>query len=413
MSAHEREHERERLSAYLDGELSTADTAAVEAHVAACEECAALLAGMAAVDDRFRESPAPAPAGYFDTFAPRVRERIEAEPRRPAARRLPAWTWAAAAALLLAVVTPLTLRGRVSVAPAAAPPPAPAATATAPRESTPEETAAARSAGSGDARAPEPGPVQAEAKAGRTDARPEGQSKAASAPALLDRTAAVHEDESSRRAQGEDRAAAGVPPPSVANAAAGVAGGVEGGVPGGVVGGVVGGTPSEPPAPAARSSTVAPRGTAAAPAAPERERATGVATFGAETSAEVRAKGIEARPASVPPLAEADAVARRADPASIAFARLEATMRRTAEEWRRARADWRAFAAEYAADPRADEARVRAVEAAFEALRASGAEADRRALAGEAAAYLERDDAAQRDRVRGLLRRAEVLPRHQ
>jgi hypothetical protein len=188
-----------------------------------------------------------------------------------------------------------------------------------------------------------------------------------------------------------------------------VAGGVEGGVPGGVVGGVVGGTPSEPPAPAALSSTGAPRGTAAL----ERERATGVATFGAETSAEVRAKGIEARPASVPSLAETDAVARRADPASIAFARLEATMRRTAEEWRRARADWRAFAAEHAADPRADEARVRAVEAAFEALRASGAEADRRALAGDAAAYLERDDAAQRDRVRGLLRRAEALPRHQ
>ena len=104
-------HERERLSAWLDGELPPAERAEVEAHLAACEECAALLANLEAVDDLARELPAEAPTGYFETFPERVRARVEtATGGRPGARwRPPVWTWAAAAVLLLAVVTPLTL----------------------------------------------------------------------------------------------------------------------------------------------------------------------------------------------------------------------------------------------------------------------------------------------------------------
>ncbi|HEX9188256.1 MAG TPA: zf-HC2 domain-containing protein, partial [Vicinamibacteria bacterium] len=89
-------HERERLSAYLDGELPAAEAAGVAAHVASCAECATLLADMAAVDERFADTPVEAPEGYFDTYASRVRARIEAEPRR-APRRVPAWAWAVAA----------------------------------------------------------------------------------------------------------------------------------------------------------------------------------------------------------------------------------------------------------------------------------------------------------------------------
>lgn len=103
-------HERERLSAWLDGELAPADRAQVDAHLAACEECSAFLAELEAADRAAASLPAEAPDGHFDGFAARVRGRIEAEAARARPRRLPAWAWAAAAALVLAVVTPLTLR---------------------------------------------------------------------------------------------------------------------------------------------------------------------------------------------------------------------------------------------------------------------------------------------------------------
>lgn len=103
-------HERERLSAWLDGELVPADRARVDAHLAACGECSAFLADLAAADRAAASLPAEAPEGYFDGFAARVRWRIEAGAAAARSRRLPAWTWAAAAALVLAVITPLTLR---------------------------------------------------------------------------------------------------------------------------------------------------------------------------------------------------------------------------------------------------------------------------------------------------------------
>ncbi len=104
-------HESERLCAYLDGELPPGERAEVEAHLAACPACTALLADMGAVDAAARSLPAEAPEGYFEAFPSRVVARLGAASKSPARpRRLPAWTWAAAAALLLAVVAPLTLR---------------------------------------------------------------------------------------------------------------------------------------------------------------------------------------------------------------------------------------------------------------------------------------------------------------
>jgi hypothetical protein len=110
------DHEGERLSAYLDGELPPGERLAVEAHLAACASCTALLDDMRAVDAWAASLPAEAPGGYFETFPSRVVARVGASRPSARVRRLPAWTWAAAAALLLAVVAPLTLRREPPVA---------------------------------------------------------------------------------------------------------------------------------------------------------------------------------------------------------------------------------------------------------------------------------------------------------
>jgi len=119
-------HEGERLCAYLDSELPPGERTEVEAHLAACPACTALLADMTAVDAAATALPAEAPEGYFDAFPSRVVARLGAASMAPArTRRLPTWTWAAAAALLLAVVAPLTLREPAPV-PATASAPRPA-----------------------------------------------------------------------------------------------------------------------------------------------------------------------------------------------------------------------------------------------------------------------------------------------
>jgi len=141
-------HERERLSAYLDRELPPGEQAAVETHLAACPECAAFLAELAAVDEAAASLPAEAPEGYFEAFPARMRSRLET--RKALARRVPTWTWAAAAALLLAVVTPLTLR-QLRPSSGAAPSVAPAATQPAP--------AKAPSMAAEESRRPEPTPT--------------------------------------------------------------------------------------------------------------------------------------------------------------------------------------------------------------------------------------------------------------
>lgn len=115
-------HERERLSAYLDGELPAGERARVETHLGACSECAALLADLGVADRAAAVLPVEAPDGYFEGFADRVVGRIEARKAEARPRRLPAWSWAAAAVLLLGVVTPLTLRQlRSGAVPVAAP----------------------------------------------------------------------------------------------------------------------------------------------------------------------------------------------------------------------------------------------------------------------------------------------------
>jgi anti-sigma factor RsiW len=101
-------HVLDRLSAYLDGELSPPDRALVAEHLAGCDECSRRLQALTIVDAAARELPAEPPRGYFSSFPGRVRRRLEGDTRERS-WRVPAWTWAAAAAALLAVVAPLTL----------------------------------------------------------------------------------------------------------------------------------------------------------------------------------------------------------------------------------------------------------------------------------------------------------------
>ncbi len=364
-------HERERLSAFLDGELPPGERAAVEAHLAACPECTAFLAEMAAVDEAAASLPVEAPAGYFDTFPRRVRARLR--PRKAAlpARRVPVWTWAAAAALLLAVITPLTLRQSR--------PPA--------QESRPSEPAGVP------AFVPMPPDQDLRVKAGApepkaTPAAPTPRPLPTAPPAArrsdlplgVQPPTGVAAPQAKRDQPAEGRFApqpAATPPTAELGLARrqAAADAESEGAAGGVVGDVV---PQE---------------------ASNREKAERVAPPPA----------IAAEAAS--PMTSAASAGRGATPASLkaqedAFRRLEAVRPRTAAGWRRVREQWKALAAA-ATDPvRADEARVRAIIAAREAWKAEGDGGDEAVFRIEAEAYLRRDDAREKPRVEGLLAEA-------
>jgi hypothetical protein len=347
-------HEHERLSAYLDRELPPGERADVEAHLAACPECAAFLAELAAVDEATASLPAEAPAGYFEDFPARVRARLEARKSALRVRRVPAWTWAAAAALLLAVVTPLTLRQLR--APSAAAPTAmdvtrPAATAKvepappeAPPGAEPSPTARPRRLAPPEMR----GPVPVEAPAAApSELRAPSAELSAPAPA--------------QAAPKDEAVAEGVFAQEPAARPA------------------VGGLSREAEANREKSVRDRPR--------PAAARATTDASSPALSAATAGAAAVS------PDVREHDDV----------FRRLESVRPRTAAEWRRLRDQWNAVAAVEADPLRADEARVRAIVAAREAWRAGGDESDATSFRREAEAYLRREDARQKPRVEGLL----------
>ncbi len=379
-------HERERLSAYLDGELPLAEHADVEAHLAACPDCTAFLAELAAVDEAAAALPAEAPAGYFDGFPARVRARLEARPtrlqprrasgplRRAPIRRIPAWTWAAAAALLLAVITPLTLRQGRPAAPAA------------------DETRPSGSEGM-PAVVPEPPrkdlgvqAVTAEPKAtpaapAAFRARPSGPTadRRADRPLAMQRPAPTAAPEEKRDQAVEGRFA---PEPAAA--------------------------PRDELGPSRQQ----------APAENESERAVGGgavvsqdAASGEKVGSAPGRAGITAETAS--PMMSAARAGHDATPASLkaqedAFRRLEAVRPRTAAGWRTLREQWNALAAAEADPVRADEARVRAVVAAREAWRSGGDDSDGAVFRIVAESYLLRADARQKARVERLLAEAGI-----
>jgi hypothetical protein len=356
------DHERERLCAYLDGELPPGERTEVEAHLAACAVCTALLADLTAVDGAVRSLPAEAPDGYFETFPSRVLARLGAASRAPVRpRRLPAWTWAAAAALLLAVVAPLTLRQR---APGQVPGTTQAPGAPRPAsEDQKHERDAPRT------------PVAAPGPAARR------QPGFASPPAAA-RPGAAPVAESRIPAETDARNEAGFEAP-----------------------------PVPLPARAASGEGAASRSKREdAPAGSEVRQEAAPVTSGSLAAPESvpaparRAPGVAAAPmASSARQDETAAGASFVPQPQGAFGRLEASRPRTAEQWRRLRDAWRAFAAAHLDDPRADEARVRAIEAGREAWLVGGTDDDEAAFLRDARAYLEREDAVQKERVERLL----------
>ena len=354
-------HEHARLSAYLDDALSPGERAQVAAHLDACAECAARLAELAAVDAAVASLPYQAPPGYFEAFPARVRARLGP---RAAARRLPVWTWAAAAALLLAVVTPLTLLTRPDGGsgaaargiPAAAPP-----TLAAPQASS---ESAARETGRNQPKAEAlprrpvlASPVPKKRESGFASAPSEADASVAQQPAA---PAAAPVVPPAPALAAREEEAAGLSDPAVASE-------------------------RRNQAKASGDRRAAPEGSrdAAAASALDEPRLTRGRFAG----------GVGGSVAS-PTLVAAEAEWRR----------LDAARPHTPAEWRRLREDWRRFVARDPAGPQADEARVRIVEAGREAWRASSDPADEASFRKDAADYLERDDAAQKERVRGLLR---------
>jgi hypothetical protein len=347
-------HESERLSALLDDALSPAERTEVEAHLAVCPQCRAQLAAFEAVDDAAGGLPLEVPPGYFDDFASRVRQRIEASAAAVPAqrsRRLPTWAFAAAAALLLAVITPLTLherssRGGVASAPSAAPPAVAPPAAAQPRQAPPPAVAAK----AGEPRSTPASPAAPLAAKQQAPARVRPQAPNAVAPA-------------------EVRAPASGAAPLAETV---------------TVDAAAANTPAEPAAapPAAPPAD-------AFEAAVQRGGSAGAVQMRSAT-AQRDAAARERRVASAPRLDDDFDALARLRPSSVAG-------------WRAQRERWRAFAAAHPDSPRADEARVRAILAGLELVRLGGGAQDEAIFRADASAYLARDDAAQKARVEALL----------
>ncbi len=391
-------HERERLAAWLDDELEPAERAEVEAHLAACEECAALLGDMEGVDALARAVRVEAPAGYFETLPGRVRARIESAPHAAAALppgpvrwRVPVWTWAAAAALVLAVVTPLTLDRLNEAPPTAAPVRVPEDAA---RGSAPSLALEAKETDERDRDLEVRAKRETEARRPREELADEPRPALATAPAP--------------EPIGVGPSAPRTPFPS---------------------------SGGESPSPGARESGAPGRWASAPEAEAEAAWRAGEGTGRDETvgASDLRrqvAKDDVAAPEGTlgasPPTVAAPAKGRAASAQAVdmqegfsarenkvvpedsrVFARLVRVRPAGAAAWREHRDEWRAFVEAHPGSRHADEARVRAIEAGLEAWRAGADPEDLARARTDADAYVARDDAGQKERVRRALAEAE------
>jgi hypothetical protein len=359
-------HVTDRLSAFLDDELEAREREAVARHLEACAECARFLEELAAVDRVAAAEPVPEPD---QGFVGRVRARIRAPEAARPRFALPRWALASAAVLAIAVVAPLLLQrhqgrdaaslARVEEQRAGAPARSDAAPAAPPPMAAPPPTTApaldkdalgyAQEGKKRDARRDAPALLEAPAKA-QANAVGEARAKREEPKAVRLRDEAAPADE----------VAAAEADLSSTDTLAGAASGS------------VATQEREAPAPAP----------AARPAAP--------------------ASGFAEAPAEGPrPQAQADLRKSVAGP-SAAFRALAARPATTIAEARGLREAWRAFATG-AVGGEADDARVRVIETGLQAWQLSAEAADLELARRDAAAYLRRDDAAHKDRVRALL----------
>jgi len=317
-----------------------------------------------AVDPAACELPARAPDGYFDSFATRVRQRIEKEPavRRRAAWRPPVWSWAVAAALLLAVVTPITLDRKEEALPGRAVPAAPAAPAPAAKLAAPLASPAAATA-SPEQRADSAPPRRTRAEEPKVLVPPR-QPLMKTAPVVPVPQSAPTLAYRDQREEETNRAVT----------QAGASGAVAAQTPA---------APAPQPAPAV--------------AAPREQK--------------MKAAAVEAPG----PLRVADEV--RAGPAGAgaagrgvgytdedaAFQQLERLRPTDVASWRELRERWRAFAAVHPAAAQADEARVRVIAAGLELWRLGAGAVDEARFRRDAESYLARQGAPQKPRVRAML----------
>jgi len=370
------EHVLDRLGAYLDAELPSAEEAAVSGHLRECPQCARHLEELGAVDRLARTLAVEPGQGYFESLPGRVRDRLAPRPKR--ASGPPLWTLAAAAALLLAVLTPLTLRQIRPVAPAAeAPRPAPG-----PPQPTPATLSVAR--------------VPSEALPAKPIARAPEAKRASDAK--------VDKEVGALVMQPAPRTIP-VPRPGTASGGAGQAG----------ISAFVDPWDTLANARHAEEVAAARKRQAAEAAAEAQARSLELdgAVAGASSDERDTATPREEAPAAparsnfaAPPAAKS-ASAPAGSIASGTEARYKALLVRragTADEARALREAWRALARDVAQDPAADEIRERAVEAAAETYRFTGDPRDLDELRRDAEAYLARADALRAERVRELLR---------
>jgi Putative zinc-finger len=413
-------HPHERLSAFLDNELSPQERAQIEQHLRTCAECAQELSELALVDRLGRELDVDVPEGYLEGLPARLRPRLRAA--RPARRRLiPMWALAAAALVLIGLWVPITWQRRGSElsaplpdsraaaplreqqaepasvpaptgAPPLVPPPAAPLAAPRPRANIPQDRPQALDKVGQDFAAPPratqptaPREADQEGKA-NGDLKPLGYSGNAQRE-LREEPAKPRPDDMRTRQFGPavgaaapavapGRAPASTPPPAAPPATA----------PPAVTAGAVAKSAAPPP-PAAPEPAVAPR------------TMTGTLELHDEAGGGKRERGAADSFRAIESEDRSDEELKLKKSAET-FSDLAGRPVRTAAEARRQRRAWREFADLHTSDPRADEARVRAVEAAALAYRLSGDTQDKQTLADDVKSYLSRSDARQKDRVR-------------
>jgi len=382
-------HVLDRLSAYMDGELSASEGATVRDHLGDCPECSRRLDELVGLDEKVRELPAEAPEGYFDSFPHRVRQRLEAG-RRPAVRRLPAWAWPVAAALLVSVLVGTRI-GDWFPAPPAVERSGARAGKEAPEQQPPEMKSAEESEAAAPLRTPPAQHARAAARAADKDEankaskREDVPSKTPGdmlvadgrrAPFLLESRSDLAADRASP--EGANRQL-----PRQETQLPGPGGPRNQNQQGQVINqtGIAGG------APPSGVETATPKAVPPAAPPPPAEAAEPLQ----------KSKGEDRETAGY-------GRGRPSDPAEERFGALRKATLKDAVEARRSRESWRLFCREHPFGPRADEARVMVIEAGALAYRLGGDKADLETLKRDAEAYLEREEAPRRARVRAILK---------